>query len=1525
MPVYQYEGQHYDLPDGLTNEQALSKIKAHLGASDNTPTVSQTPAQSIPSTMDNVGTGIKQAFAGVGNTADTALSMLAGGAAGLVGDQEEQARIYKGMQEREAQRNQWANPNNVDVGGAGKLAGAVATLPMQLATFPLSPFTTGKTAVDTGATSGQALAAQGVDVAGNIVGSIVGPGKTIYQSIARQAGANAAQDYITKWVIQQIMSTEEGKKAFEPSLVDAAVSGIVGGGMGAVTHQAPTIKAGEAPKSAVMSKLDEIDSAKQPHESAPVDSNAEFYKQEALKKQHLAELQSQIDSIKRGQRPIEVNEQGTARAEGQRIAGQTPMERMASELGAGEKVEPASNEGPMGRVAAELTGNTEAIKQKLEELRIARDTERMQNANQSEMFEGYDHGYGPYPHDIGGQQHWTLDENGMPIRADLSMEAANLENPLQRNLWGDELAPKHEQEVFNTLPLGSAARRALMKKQGGMVNPAVFKEGFEKTKELANGVVLRATSDGQNLTIKATRNGEYVGGATFNRTSPTAHPMHTDIQAPMVGSRESGTATQMYRFASELGNDIVPSKKKTDAGVAMWNSFERKGLSRGGYIPKGQRGGVNVDALGKAYEAGKERLNDAVKAIASVRFNQDQAKADYFSKNIPAVRDAIDSKLKAPDSPEVSIQKALADGTSDTPSLWTNVQSGPGLAAAKFKNHPVLQAVSRNLNYGLKAGEYQARNLVHPLEKFLSTLPSKSLTDLHDVMRREMFNEKRYTPEELASAGLSKEQIDAYQMTRAAFDHALDIQNESRLKMGLDPIKPAEAYMASRWNGDWHTPVLDKNGKLAWYIRTTSEKEGKQALAYLKNKFGDELAISDKTAPEYRRGTTNPRVPSDVMGAYHDMLSFFNESPEISSQIKDAMQGYLESKGYAASGQSKHFLQKHNIRGFEGDRPWLSPTENAYQGMKSQVDYLNNAIKWSHTQESIANLKELLSNPDVVAKHPNATEFAKLTLARELGIDNNWFTAFENSLAKGLGLSRSSLYRGTADLKTMTYLQILGASPGYMLATPLQAVMTTPSWHRVLTSQGFKHNTFKTSLLATADTTAGIANHISHELGKEVQLPMTEFGRKALQYAEDSGIVSKNLFDESRGLGEHAALAKLQSGLGWTVGFPEKVARMGAFMSFAHHLEASGKYSGDQLGLFRHAEELTDNALTSFKSFDRPMIVERMGATGQMAYMFKSFLFNGFNQLSAFSRMAHEYASTGGKSGAVSPLLASVGMYALMGGIAGAPLVNEIDGLWNVIKDGVAKFMPEHYGDVEGKGIKGTLISLLPETSAFRDIAAYGLPSAALQVNLAPRMNLAAVDVEKPLQGLAPIAQEMKEWGGIGSAALHRNKDAVLSAIYANAPPLVKGQMETKFPEFKAGNTPGNQAYYSPDDLTNPTVQAHRRTKFDEGIRELGMVSLPEARDKEAQFLTKQEDQRKQTAEKELLTRIMSGIKRGDQADIKANAVALLKLNPDSKALDSMLNERVIALYTTPMEQRMMKNFTLNQIKSYQRYASMSK
>jgi hypothetical protein len=85
----------------------------------------------------------------------------------------------------------------------------------------------------------------------------------------------------------------------------------------------------------------------------------------------------------------------------------------------------------------------------------------------------------------GGKGEWRVDENGIPVRTDISMEAANLEQPLQRNLWGDELGPKSEQEALpitqamdntraaaegaETLP-EAAAQRDLMTQQQDLLS-----------------------------------------------------------------------------------------------------------------------------------------------------------------------------------------------------------------------------------------------------------------------------------------------------------------------------------------------------------------------------------------------------------------------------------------------------------------------------------------------------------------------------------------------------------------------------------------------------------------------------------------------------------------------------------------------------------------------------------------------------------------------------------------------------------------------------------------------------------------------------------------------------------------------------------------------------------------------------------------------------------------------------------------------------------------------------------------------
>ena len=63
MPVYEYKGQHYELADGLSNEQALAKIKAHLGeTTDKTAAVVQ-PQEEAPVTSEMPKWGLERAKA----------------------------------------------------------------------------------------------------------------------------------------------------------------------------------------------------------------------------------------------------------------------------------------------------------------------------------------------------------------------------------------------------------------------------------------------------------------------------------------------------------------------------------------------------------------------------------------------------------------------------------------------------------------------------------------------------------------------------------------------------------------------------------------------------------------------------------------------------------------------------------------------------------------------------------------------------------------------------------------------------------------------------------------------------------------------------------------------------------------------------------------------------------------------------------------------------------------------------------------------------------------------------------------------------------------------------------------------------------------------------------------------------------------------------------------------------------------------------------------------------------------------
>lgn len=106
----------------------------------------------------------------------------------------------------------------------------------------------------------------------------------------------------------------------------------------------------------------------------------------------------------------------------------------------------------------------------LEMERLANESDRAAAREQTGLFDTHpelaDSGEVIAPQYGVNRGHGVFDENGMPIEAGQTLESRNLENPLQRNLFGDELGPALDQtrsltDAIDIMPPGEKRQAAL--------------------------------------------------------------------------------------------------------------------------------------------------------------------------------------------------------------------------------------------------------------------------------------------------------------------------------------------------------------------------------------------------------------------------------------------------------------------------------------------------------------------------------------------------------------------------------------------------------------------------------------------------------------------------------------------------------------------------------------------------------------------------------------------------------------------------------------------------------------------------------------------------------------------------------------------------------------------------------------------------------------------------------------------------------------------------------------------------------
>lgn len=113
------------------------------------------------------------------------------------------------------------------------------------------------------------------------------------------------------------------------------------------------------------------------------------------------------------------------------------------------------------------------------------------------------------------------------------------------------------------------------------VNEKIFFTNFHKVKEILDGEYTLTGSAGwvkmsaknqhksdQFRIVAKTKNGSECGWVNFESIDGNLEALDLSIQP---AHRRKGIATEIYKFARELGNSIAPSRLQTGMGKLFWS------------------------------------------------------------------------------------------------------------------------------------------------------------------------------------------------------------------------------------------------------------------------------------------------------------------------------------------------------------------------------------------------------------------------------------------------------------------------------------------------------------------------------------------------------------------------------------------------------------------------------------------------------------------------------------------------------------------------------------------------------------------------------------------------------------------------------------------------------------------------------------------------------------------------------------------------------------------------------------------
>lgn len=850
---------------------------------------------------------------------------------------------------------------------------------------------------------------------------------------------------------------------------------------------------------------------------------------------------------------------------------------------------------------------------------------------------------------------------------------------------------------------------------------------------------------------------------------------------------------------------------------------------------------------------------------------------------------SIETIPKNPVAEEV-VAKALAEGKDGK--LLTYLQSG-GTSAAMKTGSAAIKAASEIVQNAVKRADLMRRNTVSPAEHSLKSLSKKELNELGVLFKDEMFTNQRYDAD-LLLQNLSPKQLDAYTKMRDMFDETLAAQNAARVAKGQDPITARESYMSSRWQGDFRRPIRDAEGNLVWYLAADSKMGLEKQTKALLKQFPD--LVVDKTKDHHVVGRNTKQ---ELQSMYTTMLDILGRDDPAIAKIKEAVEQRTAEEAETTLAQTKHFERKGNIRGFVGDRPGREGVSETLDMFQQQLQYAENAFKWTEMQKAADDIKGIISDPDLQVKQPNNVKFIREYFKNAIGHgEAAAVRAVSNDIREGLGISPSVFTDALGNLKSVFITQKLAVSAGYSMANMIQTSNVLP-YLSDLRAQGYKGNPV---IALAVGVPAGMAMGIGHYM-KSMGVTYTEhlpnqFWKEAGEYAEANGVTARSIYDEAPLENSFSKFGTVMNAAGKTMSIPETFVRSVAYMTYAQMLKDSGKFS-DNSKLFQKAEELVNMSMVDYRETEKPLLFSKMGGAGKFMNTLQTFPVSFYNQYAYFFNQA--------KDGNPAPLLTAMALQYAVAGAMGIPYVDDADKLFGYIRDEVIS--TERYAQWRKSPLLSDPKLWLMETLGKSSV--YGALSENTGLGLTSRV--AAPGVGAMLQSPAgPIADLYGQGKNIASAVMDPTSTQKWAQVGMSSVPVgLQGLLETA--GFMKDHTyvvrpDGQKVFMKSKDLTDREGK-YARTEEEIATRKWGLRSQKEVSTSDITYATTKANQTIDKRSAPLVNDYYNAIREGRIE--KAQRLAKLYVNLTGKEIqEQQVEQQALSEYLTGNEKTMKSSGT---------------